>query len=211
MKDLLAPAQPMIPGPPCAPTMEKPPFTWQGGDAMKPPKPSSSLSPNPGLGLRPAAGPEPVAFAGPLLFNHPFYDDFGFSIKTHAAWRDTGSLGATVAAAWDNTLGTRNTWEAPTPPPSSAPPAGPVGRRPTGSALLCCWGAAAGFGLLPAAELRQDPGPTPLRCHRLLRLGVSDGALCAQPLRGLLLVQRRRGLYFAVEPHAPHRRVLAGL
>lgn len=45
------------------------------------------------------------------FYNHPFYDDFGFSIKTHAAWRDTGNPGAVLAAAWENTLGTRNSWE----------------------------------------------------------------------------------------------------
>lgn len=48
---------------------------------------------------------------GISFYNHAFYDDFGFSIKSHAAWRDTGSLGAVLRAAVDNTLGTRNTWE----------------------------------------------------------------------------------------------------
>lgn len=48
---------------------------------------------------------------GLSFFNHPFYDDFGFSIKPHAAWRDTGSHTAVLSAAWENTLGTRNTWE----------------------------------------------------------------------------------------------------
>ncbi|NLV58794.1 MAG: hypothetical protein GXY67_08480 [Clostridiales bacterium] len=48
---------------------------------------------------------------GLSFFNHPFYDDFGFSIKPHAAWRNTGSHMAVLRAAWENTLGTRNTWE----------------------------------------------------------------------------------------------------
>ena len=45
------------------------------------------------------------------LYNHPFYDDFGFSIKTHAAWRDTGRVEAVLAAAWENTVGIRQTWQ----------------------------------------------------------------------------------------------------
>ena len=48
---------------------------------------------------------------GISFFNHPYYDDFGFSILTHAVWRDTGSVGAVVAAAWRNTVGIRQTWQ----------------------------------------------------------------------------------------------------
>lgn len=44
-------------------------------------------------------------------YNHPYYDDFGFSIRTHAAWRDTGSVVKTVEAAVENTLAIRHTWE----------------------------------------------------------------------------------------------------
>lgn len=45
------------------------------------------------------------------FYNHACYDDFGFSILTHDAWRDTGSLLETVKAAVQNTVGIRNTWE----------------------------------------------------------------------------------------------------
>ncbi len=44
-------------------------------------------------------------------YNHACYDDFGFSILTHAAWRDTHSVWETVKAAIDNTVGIRQTWE----------------------------------------------------------------------------------------------------
>ena len=43
--------------------------------------------------------------------NRPFYDDFGFSLLTRAAWQSTGSFAAVVAAAVQNTLGIRHTWE----------------------------------------------------------------------------------------------------
>lgn len=45
------------------------------------------------------------------FYNHACYDDFGFSILTHDAWRDTGSLWETFRAAVDNTVGIRQTWE----------------------------------------------------------------------------------------------------
>ncbi|MEG2206739.1 MAG: hypothetical protein RR065_01420 [Clostridia bacterium] len=45
------------------------------------------------------------------FYNHACYDDFGFSILTHAAWRDSGSFGKTLAAAMRNTVGIRDTWE----------------------------------------------------------------------------------------------------
>ncbi len=45
------------------------------------------------------------------FYNHACYDDFGFSILTHSAWRETGSLLQTVKAAIQNTAGIRNTWE----------------------------------------------------------------------------------------------------
>lgn len=44
-------------------------------------------------------------------FNHPFYDDFGFSLLTRKAWQETGDVGAVLAAAWQNTQGIRHTWE----------------------------------------------------------------------------------------------------
>lgn len=38
------------------------------------------------------------------LYNHPYYDDYGFSAKAHQAWRDTGSVGAVLRAAWESAL-----------------------------------------------------------------------------------------------------------
>ena len=33
------------------------------------------------------------------FYNHPYYDDFGFSAGVHQAWKATGSLPAVFAAA----------------------------------------------------------------------------------------------------------------
>ena len=35
------------------------------------------------------------------LYNHPYYDDYGFSADAHQAWTDTGSVGAVLCAAWE--------------------------------------------------------------------------------------------------------------
>ena len=48
---------------------------------------------------------------GISFYNHPYYDDFGFSILTHAAWRETGNVGRVIAAAWNNTASIRQTWQ----------------------------------------------------------------------------------------------------
>ncbi len=45
------------------------------------------------------------------FYNHACYDDFGFSILTHDAWRDTGSWLETFRAAVANTVEIRQTWE----------------------------------------------------------------------------------------------------
>lgn len=45
------------------------------------------------------------------FYNHACYDDFGFSILTHDAWRDTGSWLETFRAAMANTVEIRQTWE----------------------------------------------------------------------------------------------------
>lgn len=45
------------------------------------------------------------------FYNHACYDDFGFSIRTHRAWEDTGSLVSTLRAALENTVAIRQTWE----------------------------------------------------------------------------------------------------
>lgn len=42
---------------------------------------------------------------------HASYDDLGFSLKTHQAWRDSGSLWETLKAAGRNTAAIRYTWE----------------------------------------------------------------------------------------------------
>ncbi len=44
-------------------------------------------------------------------FNHPCYDDFGFSIRTHQAVEAGGGFLGAVWAAVDNTIAIRNTWE----------------------------------------------------------------------------------------------------
>lgn len=45
------------------------------------------------------------------FYNHACYDDFGFSIRTHERWRDTGSAWDTFMAAVENTATIRHTWE----------------------------------------------------------------------------------------------------
>ena len=45
------------------------------------------------------------------FFSFACYDDYGFSILTHDAWRSTHSLWAVLQAAWQNTTGIRYTWE----------------------------------------------------------------------------------------------------
>ena len=45
------------------------------------------------------------------LYNHAFYDDLGFSLLTHAAWQQSGSVAAVLEAAVRNTVRIRQTWE----------------------------------------------------------------------------------------------------
>ena len=45
------------------------------------------------------------------LYNHAFYDDFGFSLLTRDAWQTTHSIFGVVEAAVRNTVGIRQTWE----------------------------------------------------------------------------------------------------
>ena len=45
------------------------------------------------------------------LYNHAFYDDFGFSLLTRDAWQTTHSVLSVVEAAVRNTAGIRQTWE----------------------------------------------------------------------------------------------------
>ncbi len=44
-------------------------------------------------------------------YNHPYYDDFGFSAAPHQVWKDTGDLGAALKAALKNAAQTRYTWQ----------------------------------------------------------------------------------------------------
>lgn len=45
------------------------------------------------------------------FYNHACYDDFGFSLLTHAAWQNGEGLAGVLQAAWRNTAGIRQTWE----------------------------------------------------------------------------------------------------
>ena len=35
-------------------------------------------------------------------YNHPYYDDFGFSAAPHQVWKETGDLGEALKAALEN-------------------------------------------------------------------------------------------------------------
>lgn len=45
------------------------------------------------------------------FFNHACYDDFGYTIRTHAVWEETGSFWETLCEAVQNAIDTRQTWE----------------------------------------------------------------------------------------------------
>ena len=45
------------------------------------------------------------------FYNHPYYDDFGFSAGVHQAWKETGSLLAVLSAARESAANTRATWQ----------------------------------------------------------------------------------------------------
>lgn len=45
------------------------------------------------------------------FFNHPYYDDYGFSAGVHQAWKETGSLGAVLSSAVESAAETRRTWQ----------------------------------------------------------------------------------------------------
>ena len=45
------------------------------------------------------------------FYNHPYYDDFGFSAPSHSAWQQTGSVGAVLSAALESARTTRATWQ----------------------------------------------------------------------------------------------------
>ena len=45
------------------------------------------------------------------FYNHPYYDDYGFSAGVHHVWKDTGSLSAVWNAAVESAKNTRQTWQ----------------------------------------------------------------------------------------------------
>ncbi len=45
------------------------------------------------------------------LYNHPYYDDYGFSADVHAVWKQTGSLSAVFAQAIQSAKETRQNWQ----------------------------------------------------------------------------------------------------
>jgi len=45
------------------------------------------------------------------FYNHPYYDDFGFSASVHQAWKDTGSMKEVFQAAMDSAAHTRRFWQ----------------------------------------------------------------------------------------------------
>lgn len=45
------------------------------------------------------------------FYNHPYYDDYGFSAQVHKAWQETGSLKAVAQAAARSAANTRQTWQ----------------------------------------------------------------------------------------------------
>ncbi len=44
-------------------------------------------------------------------YNHPYYDDYGFSYRVHEAWQQTDDVGAALAAAWRSARDTRMSWQ----------------------------------------------------------------------------------------------------
>lgn len=48
---------------------------------------------------------------GISLYNHPYYDDYNFSLNVRRVWKETGNLGDTLAAALDSARNTRQTWQ----------------------------------------------------------------------------------------------------
>ncbi|MBQ7867882.1 MAG: hypothetical protein IJ354_07015 [Clostridia bacterium] len=45
------------------------------------------------------------------VYNHPYYDDYGFSADVHKAWKATGSLNEVFRAAMESARDTRQTWQ----------------------------------------------------------------------------------------------------
>ncbi|MBO5500408.1 MAG: hypothetical protein J6A48_00105, partial [Clostridia bacterium] len=45
------------------------------------------------------------------VYNHPYYDDYGFSGEVHQVWQETGSLGAVLRQAIQSAKETRKNWQ----------------------------------------------------------------------------------------------------
>lgn len=45
------------------------------------------------------------------FFNHPYYDDYGFSAPVHRAWKETGDWRAVLSSAWQSSAHTYQTWQ----------------------------------------------------------------------------------------------------
>lgn len=45
------------------------------------------------------------------FYNHPYYDDYGFSATVHHAWKQTGDLGQAFLAAMESAAHTRQYWQ----------------------------------------------------------------------------------------------------
>lgn len=45
------------------------------------------------------------------FYNHPYYDDYGFSARVHQVWTENGSLSAVLAATMESAAHTRLTWQ----------------------------------------------------------------------------------------------------
>ena len=45
------------------------------------------------------------------LYNHPYYDDYGFSANVRQAWVQTRDPGQTLAAAWQSAQAVRQNWQ----------------------------------------------------------------------------------------------------
>lgn len=45
------------------------------------------------------------------FYNHPYYDDYGFSGEVHRVWQETGSLGAVLRQAIQSAKETRQNWQ----------------------------------------------------------------------------------------------------
>lgn len=45
------------------------------------------------------------------FYNHPYYDDYGFSADTHRAWVETGSLSQVLKTAVSSSQSVRQTWQ----------------------------------------------------------------------------------------------------